>query len=532
MAAYGHSALKVRGIMMLKTIAFLLCVLVPGVIAAGPIKVEGGLLSGAVENGVTVYRGVPYAAPPVGELRWKAPQPPPKWQGIRSATDNAAPCIQSNRAISYLPAPSEDCLYLNVWTAANAPSERLPVLLWVHGGGFTAGAAAERLFGGEHLAKKGVVVVNVEYRLGAIGFFSHPGLSAENSHHVSGNYGLLDMIAALQWIQKNIAAFGGDPHRVTIQGESAGASAVSQLSASPLAKGLFQRAIAESGASFGPVEASRGPGGGMQALSQAEEMGKGWAEKQGANTVADLRRMPANKVLEASLGQRGLTTPVMDGYVIPGDQYKEYLEGRYNDTPILIGYNSDEGATFAQFKTPDEYIQSVKARYGPFAEKLLALYPAGEGKVAKTARDLQRDSSFGWGMWTWARLQSQNGKSKVFFYHFDQHPDFPAGSPKEGFGAAHATEIAYVFQNFGLPPMNNEATPEDRALSDAMSTYWTNFAKNGDPNGAGVPQWPVFRENSQVIMYFSHTAHTGSVVNEAGLKALDEYFAWRRNGSQ
>jgi para-nitrobenzyl esterase len=517
---------------MLKKIGVFLGVLLPGILVGSPVKVEGGLLSGASENGVTVYRGVPYAAAPVGDLRWKAPQPPPTWQGIRPATENAPPCIQSNRAISYLPAPSEDCLYLNIWTPAKAASDRLPVVLWIHGGGFTAGAAAERLFGGEHLARKGVVVVNIEYRLGAIGFLAHPGLSAENSHHVSGNYGLLDMIAALQWLQKNIAAFGGDAHRVTIQGESAGASAVSQLCGSPLAKGLFLRAIAESGASFGPVGSSRGPGEGMQSLVQAEEAGKSWAEKQGATTVADLRRLPASKVLEASLGQRGLTGPVTDGFVIAGDQYKAYLEGRYNDTPILIGYNSDEGATFAQFKTPDEYIQSVKARYGPFAERLLALYPSGQGKVAKTARDLQRDTSFGWGMWTWARLQSQNGRSKVFFYHFDQHPEFPAGSPKEGFGAAHATEIAYVFQNFGLPPMNTEASPEDQALSDVMSSFWTNFAKRGDPNGEGLPLWPAFREGSPAVIYFSHTAHTGLVVNEPGLKVLDEYFAWRRNGSK
>ena len=517
---------------MLKRVALCLCVLVPGAVIAGPVKVEGGLLTGSLENGVTVYRGVPYAAPPVGELRWKAPQPPAKWQGVREATKDAAPCIQSNGAISYLPAPSENCLYLNIWTPVKSASERLPVLMWIHGGGFTAGAAAERLFGGAHLAKRGVVFVSVEYRLGAIGFLAHPGLSAENSNHVSGNYGLLDMISALQWIQKNIAAFGGDPHRVTIQGESAGASAVSQLCASPLAKGLFQGAIAESGASFGPVGAYRGSGESMQPLANAEQAGKSWAEAQGAGTVADLRRLPAEKILAASLGQRGLTAPVMDGWVIRDDQYKLYQAGRYNDVPILIGYNSDEGATFAQFKTPEEYVKSVRARYGPFADKLLALYPAGEGGVAKTARDLQRDTGFGWGMWTWARLQTQTGKSKVFVYHFDQHPDYPAGSPKAGFGAAHATEIAYVFENFGLPPMNTEASAEDQALSDVMSSYWTNFAKRGDPNGAGVPQWPAFRERDAAVMYFSHMAHPGPVVNEPGLKALDEYFAWRRNGSQ
>jgi para-nitrobenzyl esterase len=510
----------------------LIGLIVPFAALAKEVRIESGLLSGSLENGLLVYRGVPYAAPPVGELRWKSPQPPPAWQGVRSAQEFGPPCIQSNRAISYLPAPSEDCLTLNIWTPAQTASARVPVLIWIHGGGFTAGASAERLFGGEHLAKQGVVFVSVNYRLGALGFLAHPGLSAESSHHVSGNYGLQDLIAALEWVQRNIAAFGGDPRHVTILGESAGAAAVSQLCASPRAKNLFQGAISESGGSFRPIGGQAVAADYMQPLSSAEQAGGAWAEAQGASTVADLRRLPAEKVLSATLGQRALTAPVMDGWIITGDPYKLYEAGKYNDVPVLIGYNSDEGATFAQYKTPDDYKESVRKRYGPFAERLLALYPPGEGRVAKTARDLARDTSFGWGTWSWARLQSRTGKAKAFIFHFDQHPDYPADSPRAGFGSAHATEIAYVFQNFGLPPMNTEASPEDRALSGVMATYWTNFTKHGDPNGPELPRWPPFRESDPVVMYFSHAAHTGPVVNEPGLKALDEYFAWRRKESK
>jgi len=222
---------------------------------AETVKVEGGPLQGTVEDGLRIYRGIPFAAPPIGDLRWRPPQPPSKWDGVRAAAQFGRACIQTNAAIADLQAPSEDCLYLNVWTPAKGAGEKLPVLVWIHGGGFVAGAPAEKLYHGEWLAKKGVVVVSIAYRLGVFGFLAHPELNAESPGHVSGNYGLLDMIAGLQWVQRNIAAFGGDPKKVTIQGESAGAAAVSILCASPLTKGLFRAAIAESGATFGPVRA-------------------------------------------------------------------------------------------------------------------------------------------------------------------------------------------------------------------------------------------------------------------------------------
>ena len=260
--------------------------------------------------------------------------------------------------------------------------------------GFTAGTPPERLSHGEAIAKKGVVVVTVAYRLGVFGFLAHPALSAENARHTSGNYGLLDMIAALQWVKKNVGAFGGDPGRVTIFGESAGGIAVSMLCASPLAKGLFQAAICQSGGSFGPVRKGGGPGENVQPLSSAEKAGAAWSSKAGAASLDDLRRIPGEKL-------------------------------HYNDVPVLAGYNSDEGASFSNLTSRDAYITSVKQRYERFADKLLTAYPWGEGAARKSARDLVRDTTFGWHTWTWVRLQEKTGESHAYLYYFDQHPDFP-----------------------------------------------------------------------------------------------------------
>jgi len=498
--------------------------------APKPVKVEGGLLQGTVEDGLTIYRGIPYAAPPVEDLRWKAPQPAPKWDGVKAAADYGRACIQTNQAISDLPAPSEDCLFVNVWMPATRANERLPVMVWIHGGGFVAGTPAERLYHGEWLAKKGVVVVSVGYRLGLFGFLAHPELSVESSRHVSGNYGLLDLIAGLQWVQKNISTFGGDPKRVTVFGESAGAIAVSQLCASPLAKGLFQSAISESGGSFGPVRADGGPGENMQPLNDAEKVGAAFAQSVGASSLAELRKIPADKLQAAGQRQRGISWPITDGWVIPDDQYKLYEGGRYNDVPVLIGYNSDEGATFGAPPSQEAYVQSVHQRYEQFADKLLAAYPGGETPAAKkTARDLTRDTAFGWGTWTWSRLQTKTGKSKVFLYYFDEHPEHAADSPQAGYGTPHSEELPYVFRQ--LREHNRPApTPKDEAISDMMRTYWTNFAKTGDPNAAGLPKWPAFSNaKPQMLQISSDSTKAGPVVDENGLKALDEYFAWRRS---
>ncbi|MEO8887665.1 MAG: carboxylesterase family protein, partial [Mucilaginibacter sp.] len=298
--------------------------------------------------------------------------------------------------------------------------------------------------------------------------------------------------------------------------------AVSELCASPLAKGLFSGAISESGGSFGPPRVTTYPGENLKVLKDAEAAGEAYAKNAGYNSIADLRKVDADKLP----GVRGLTWPIIDGYVIPDDQYKLYEAGKYNETPILVGYNSDEGASFSPPKTQEEYITGVKARYGKFAYDLIKAYPPGTGAVAKTARDLARDAAFGWHTWSWARLQANKGKSKVFYYYFDQHPDYPATSPRAGYGSPHGQEVAYVFGV--INPNSPQTSKTDLEISDKMGTYWTNFAKYGDPNGAGVTTWPAFSDKNPTLMYFSQTTHTGPVPSASSLNVLDEYFKWRR----
>src|SRR5579871_66836 len=446
-----------------------LAILAAGLAAAqtpARVKVDGGLLQGTSEDGLTVYRGIPFAAPPVGELRWRAPQPAAKWEGVKQADHFGARCYQGGRGAPGIDT-SEDCLYLNVWSPAKSASDHVPVLVWIYGGGFSAGATSEPTYSGEKLAKRGVVLVSIAYRVGQMGFFVHPGLSAENQHHVSGNYGLLDMISGLQWVQRNIAAFGGDPHHVTIFGESAGGIAVSMLCASPLAKGLFQAAISQSGGSFGPLSRNTYAGENMRVLEDAETSGAAFAQAADARTLRDLRALSPRKLIEAARSQRGLPWPIVDGWVIPDDQYKLYEAGRFNDTPILVGYNSDEGLSFPPGRTPAEYIAGVRARYGIFADRLLHAYPTDAGTVSKTARDLSRDATFGWHTWSWARLQSSLGKSEVYYYYFDQHPDYPSDSPQAGHGSPHGMEVEYVFKHVtGGPSGKPSAT--DLTISEAM----------------------------------------------------------------
>ncbi|WP_143309208.1 carboxylesterase/lipase family protein [Chitinophaga vietnamensis] len=484
-----------------------------------PVKIEDGLVQGTSEDGLTVYRGIPFASPPIGDLRWRAPQAVKKWDTVLQAKKFAPGPIQGWTPPS---GKSEDCLYLNIWSPAKSSNEQLPVLVWIHGGGFNGDATSDVNFSGEKLANKGVILVSIAYRVGQLGFLAHPELSAENSNHVSGNYGLLDMIAGLKWVQKNIAAFGGDPGKVSIFGESAGGVAVSMLCASPLAKGLFRGAISQSGGSFGPPRITTFPGENLKKLHDAENAGEAHVRQAGFSSIAALRKLDADKLPPI----HGLAWPVIDGWVIPDDQYKLYEAGKYNDVAILIGYNSDEGASFSPPKTPAAYIAAVKTRYGKFADDLLKSYPVDSTIVPKTARDLSRDAAFGWQTWTWATLQSKTGKSKVFYYYFDQHPDYPAGSPHYGDGSPHAQDIAYVFQH--LDASNPQTSKSDLEISDAMATYWTNFAKYNDPNGSGLPRWPPYSYKNPVVMHFHQTPHTGPVPAEKSLKVLDAYFKWRR----
>lgn len=490
----------------------------------GAVTIESGQVEGKQEDGLTVYRGIPFAAPPVGDLRWRPPQTAAKWSGTRVADKYAPACIQgAGGGKAKGPSGSEDCLYLNVWTPAKSNGERLPVMFWIYGGGFVGGSTSVPSQTGEQLAKKGVVVVSAAYRVGSLGYLAHPGLSAESKEHVSGNFGVLDMVAGLQWVQKNIAMFGGNPRKVTIFGESAGGIAVSMLCVSPLAKGLFHGAISESGGSFGPTRLPTMPGENMMTLKDAETLGQAFAAKAGAASIADLRKLTPDQIQTAAQGSAGVAWPIVDGYVIPDDQYKLYQAKRFNDTPILAGYNSDEGLSFGVPQTPDAYRQATRQRYGPYAERLIEAYPTAADKVSKTARDLTRDAAFGWQTWSWVRLQAKQGKGKAFLYYFDQHPDYPADSPQAGRGSAHGSEIVYVFQH--LPAT---ATKADAAISELMATYWTNFAKKADPNGPGLPAWPAYNDKDPASMYFSGEAHAGPVPSLSAMKMLDEYFMWRR----
>lgn len=508
----------------LKTLLFLLFVL--GMISCnsrlqpGQLKVEGGIIQGTVMEDMNIYKGIPFAAAPVGDLRWKAPQSVKAWEGVKQTTEYAPAPMQGGNPPS---GKSEDCLYLNVWTPAKSADEKLPVMVWIYGGGFSFGSTSEPVSDGQALADKGVVLVSIAYRVGQLGFLAHPELSAESPEGVSGNYGLLDQMAALKWIQKNIAAFGGDPERVTIFGESAGGISVSMLCASPLAKGLFHGAISQSGGSFGPSRPTTYPGENMKTLKQAESDGIEYVKQQGGTSIADLRKMEAEKFIPAGWTMPG-GWPIVDGVVIPDDQYKLYEKGQYNDVPVLIGYNSDEGASFMWEKNPENVRNSVNQRFGKHADALLEAYPLAENSVPKTARDLVRDAAFGWQTWIWARLQSQTGKSNVYYYYFDQHPEFPEDSPMYGFGSPHGQDVAFVFQH--LDP--NNSSQSDIDISEAMGTYWTNFAKYGNPNGEGIPEWPAFSDDKAEVMYLQQKPHVGPVPSEESLKVLDEYFKWRR----
>ncbi|MGB9067744.1 MAG: carboxylesterase/lipase family protein [Candidatus Acidiferrales bacterium] len=496
-----------------------------------PVRTAAGPVQGTVEDGLAIYRGIPFAAPPLGDLRWRAPQPHAPWTDVLQAGKFAPACMQVPIVMPALGLDAltvnEDCLYLNVWTPAKTPKDKLPVMVWIYGGGFTIGGTSLGQYDGKNLAKKGVILVSIAYRLGPFGFLASPELTREQSGH-SGNYGLLDQIAGLAWVKKNIAAFGGDPHRVTIFGESAGGISVSMLSASPLAKGLFSGAISESGGNFGPEKPGDDNEGGanMISLASAEKNGTGYLAKLGAASIADARKKTAEEVLKASSPGLGGSWPIFDGYVLLGDQYTLYQEGKYNDTPILIGSNADEGALFVAQTTAAAYQAQIKAGYGGYADKILAAYPGDtDAHALRSARDMFRDATFAWPTWAWAQLQSKTGKGKVYVYYFSHRPPYPDAPNFKDWGAAHGAEISYVFGNF---PQQMPASDADKKVSDEVSTYWTNFAKTGDPNGSGLPSWPAFTDENQQVMKLNDPSESVSVPHLDQLKVLDGYFAWRR----
>jgi len=496
--------------------------------ASAPVRTQSGLVQGTVINDVRVFKGIPFAAPPVGDLRWQGPQPPKPWKDVKETVSYASGCMQIPIVIEALGlapvTPSEDCLYLNIWTPAKSSGARLPVMVWIYGGGFTIGATSMPQYDGENLAKRGVVYVSIAYRLGPLGFLADPELTKEQGGH-SGNYGLLDQIAGLKWVKHNIAAFGGNPNKLTIFGESAGGISVSMLCASPLAKGLFEGAISESGGSFAPARVDHEGGAGPPTLAEAEKTGEAFLAKLGVSSIAQARKLSAADLYKQT-GPGGGWWPNFDGYVLLGDQYKLYQEGKYNDTPILIGTNADEGALFVASTTMQKYKESVESGYGEFARDILAAYPANsEPQALRSARDLARDATFGWGTWSWARLQSGAGKGKVFMYYFNHRPQYPEEPRFKDWGAAHASEIAFVFGNF---TKQMAATSEDKTVSEQLMSYWTNFAKYGNPNGNGLPEWPAFSDADPRVMELDDPSHPVPVPNLDQLKALDNYFAWRR----
>ncbi len=494
--------------------------------------VTGGQVTGVVSNGVAAFKGIPFAAPPLGDLRWKAPQPVTSWSGIRKADAYGPSCMQDANFASIFGAPpaiGEDCLYLNVWTPAKSPSEKLPVMVWIYGGGFVGGMTSVPSYDGTHLAQQGVILVSVAYRLGAFGFLAHPGLSQESGKG-SGNYGLLDQIAGLKWVKANIAAFGGDPARVTVFGESAGGLSVSMLAASPRARGLFHGVISESGGSFGPPRYSNEGGETVPPLKVAEASGKAFLDKLGAHDIKAARALDA-AVIQKALGPglQGGFWPTFDGDVLPADQYKLYQAGRFNDTNVLIGTNSDEGSLFVRGSvTPAAFEQQVRDGYGARADVILGAYPHTAAEATRAATNLARDSTFAWHTWAWALLQSEKGKGKAYLYYFDHR------TPRTPNGSGHGSEIGYVFRNLGGPgagPSGIQGTPtaEDQAISDLLSGYWVNFAKTGNPNGPGLPQWSAFSASEQQALVADEHPGTRPVPNLEQLKALDEYYAWRRS---
>src|SRR5579863_9601013 len=472
-----------------------------------PVKLASGLISGIAGTNpeIRVFKGIPFAAPPVGNLRWKAPQPVAHWDGVRKGDEFGPVCMQAAGRGGAQPKMGEDCLYLNVWTAAKSASERRAVLLWIHPGGYTSGSGSSPATDGEALAKKGVVVVTINYRLGVLGFFALPELTKESDRRASGNYALMDQTAALEWVQKNIAGFGGDPKRVTVDGDSAGAASIGNLMGSPRTKGLFQRAIAESGAWLGLSV------GHTMTLSEAEQAGLKTAETLGAPTLADLRAKPAADVLKGGRGGG----PIVDGYLLPEDVGKIFAEGKQNDVPVLLGSNKDEGTFFLQPTTATKYIEQAHRRYGDLADAYLKLYPAGSDEEANASQLAAFRDELGWVMRNWASLQTKTGKSKAYLYYFTHEPPTAnTASPRGGFGsgATHGAEAAYVFENL-LPP--RPWTELDHQLADTISSYWVNFAEKGDPNGKGLPAWPVFNDKKNERMVLGDKVEVGPGLTQA-----------------
>lgn len=493
-------------------------------------RTVNGLLKGTAEkSGVNTFKGIPFAAPPVAELRWKEPQPVKNWQGQRDAK-NFGPNGMQTKVFGDMgfrsEGMSEDCLYLNVWTPAGT-SKNLPVLVYFYGGGFVAGDGSEARYDGESMAAKGIVAVTVNYRLGVFGFMAHPELTKESPHHASGNYGLLDQAAALKWVQQNIAAFGGDPKRVTIAGESAGSVSVSAQMASPLSKKLIAGAIGESGSLLGTLPAVP--------LSKGEQTGVEFAKTIGASTLAELRAIPAEKLLQsaATFGPFRFSMTV-DGYFFPKSPYEIYKAGEQAHIPLLAGWNSEEmnyRAVMGNEKpTKENFSKAILKLYPEQAAEVLKLYnPATDAEVEQVATELAGDRFISFSTWKWIDLQAKTGGKPVYRYYFSRPrpamaasmgnatPGLAGGIVKDTTGkaapkapadkgAVHSAEIEYAMGNLASNKVY-DWTADDYKVSKVMQEYFANFIKTGNPNGPGLPQWPSIT-GSKKVQYINLDVNT------------------------
>jgi para-nitrobenzyl esterase len=515
-------------------------------VCSEPIRVETGLVRGLIvgpADDVQLYRGIPYAAPPVGELRWRPPQAAHAWSGVREsyAFGTAAP-QKPVALLSMFPGmklgakTSEDCLYLNVWTPVRRSERPLPVMLWIHGGGYVFGAASQELYDGANLTRHGVVVVAINYRLGPFGFLAHPQLSAESGRSASGNYGLMDQMEALRWVKRNIASFGGDPERVTIFGESAGGNSVYTLLLSPLAKGLFQRAISQSGASLNFAYLKESHYGYRSAEKMGLEFAKQCGVPEGDSQLAALRDLSADDILKASSAFEAARSlefrsdrirfgPIVDGWVIPEDPMTLFEHGRINAVPLIVGANANEGSLFTlqapPLKGSDEYHSLLEKTFGTEAAGTLGeLYPPSN--LRRAINDLMGDYLFVAPARYVARA-FDHAKIPVYLYHFAHPTPGPMGKM---LGAHHGAEIAYVFDNMQLAP--HRAAVDDQ-IRDALVSYWVQFAAAGNPNRPALPDWPVYNSAADRCLLVSDTITIAESLRKTKLDAIDGLMeAWRR----
>lgn len=491
------------------------------------LDVTGGEIRGAFEDDVISYKGIPFAAPPVGDLRWRPPHAVEPWMGIKDTVSYSAACPQPGYPVgSFYSGPAfemdEDCLYLNVWTASLEPREKMPVMVWIHGGALTRGSGAGATYNGVNLAKKGVVLVSVNYRLGPLGYLAHPGLTAESEHGSSGNYGVLDQIASLKWVQENIASFGGDPENVTIFGESAGSWSVHGLVATPLAKGLFHRAIGESGGMFN-VDFYVGDTN-LRGAASGEAVGQAFMEACGVDSLEEFRALSAEKIVDVfsnnAEGRTFRTRALVDGWVFPDTVANIFNRGAQNDVPVMVGFNRKEMSTLTSPasvpKTMDDYTTRIERSYGERADQFHQVYPASTAAEASDAylRSLC-DTFFGVQMRQWART-TENVSSNAYLYYFSH---VPPNENSEYLGAYHAAEIAYAFNNVGKS--NSVTDKVDLNLADMISDYWVNFARTGDPNDKQLPEWIPYTEKFGDFMELGDVPEAGTHLLKVQLDFLE-----------